>query len=89
VPPAWTENRDAFVFTNDDGAWTIYKRCFDRVVRARRWSAGPGYVVRMTDAFALRTCRAYPSCAAALSQFLADNPEIAAILEEFEAAAAA
>lgn len=39
--------------------------------------------------FALRTCRAYPSCAEALSQFLADNPEIAAILEEFEAAAAA
>lgn len=45
----WTENSDGFVFRNDDGAWTIYKRCFDEVVRGRRWSAGPGYVVRMTD----------------------------------------
>jgi hypothetical protein len=45
----WAENSDGFVFRNGDGAWTIYKRCFDQVVRGRRWSAGPGYVVRMTD----------------------------------------
>jgi hypothetical protein len=38
---------------------------------------------------ALRACRAYPSCADALAQFLADNPDIAAILEAFEAPAAA
>ncbi len=55
----WTENRDAFVFRNDDGAWTIYRRCFDRVVRGRRWSAGPGYVVRMTDRLGRRLVSDY------------------------------
>jgi hypothetical protein len=55
----WSENSDGFVFTNDDGAWTIYKRCFDRVVRGRRWSAGPGYVVRMTDTRARRLVNDY------------------------------
>jgi hypothetical protein len=38
---------------------------------------------------ALRACRSYPSCATALDGFLADNPELAAIIAEFEASAAA
>lgn len=37
--------------------------------------------------FALRTCRSYPSCDTALNAFLAENPEIAAIIAEFEASA--
>jgi hypothetical protein len=55
----WTESKDAFVFRNDDGEWTIYKRCFDQVVRGRRWSAGPGYVVRMTDTLGRRLVNDY------------------------------
>jgi hypothetical protein len=48
----WSGNADMFKFRNADGVWTIYKRCFDRMLRgsptARR-NVGIGYIARLRD----------------------------------------
>jgi hypothetical protein len=46
----WSSNNDMFKFRNADGWWTIYKRCFDRVVPgvppapSTRKNVGIGYI---------------------------------------------
>jgi hypothetical protein len=49
APLSWTSSRDVVKVRNADGVWWIYRRCFDRTVRGRRWSVGPGYVARFRD----------------------------------------
>jgi Concanavalin A-like lectin/glucanases superfamily/TGF-beta propeptide len=42
----WSTSADMHKFKNADGRWTIFRKCFDRVVGDERWNAGPGYIVR-------------------------------------------
>ncbi len=46
--PHFTQDPDKVTFTNDDGAWTIYKRCIGPSLRTDRKTVGPGYIAKLT-----------------------------------------
>lgn len=42
---------DGWVFHNDDGDWTIYRSCVDRMTSGGRQGWGPGYIAHAVDKY--------------------------------------